>query len=268
MNTSRFQAFVEYLLDNLFDIATIVIAGYLVMRHQIVPFSANDIGELATWILAVLGLIAVSGLWDRNRRLRRIENLAQESRDLVQRRISGRARAGDFFLSERELSDKFFSSANTILLSGCTLNRTTREYAYVLGQRLAAGAHIRIIILDPKLPALLDDASKRSSANIPAEHWLNRLQAVETLLGVIAQTPSHTGTLELGYLPYIPSFGFAFVDPDDPHAVCHVELYQHRSVQANPAFVLTRKDDPLWFGFFKRQYEVLWASCRVERLPK
>jgi hypothetical protein len=30
MHSSRFQTFFEYLLDNLFDIATIMVAGYLV----------------------------------------------------------------------------------------------------------------------------------------------------------------------------------------------------------------------------------------------
>lgn len=149
MQPSRFQRFVEYLLDNLFDIVTIVVAGYLVIRHQIQPFAPSDIAELATWILAVLGLIAVSGLWDRNRRLHRIEKLSEESRDLVLRRLSGKVHAADFFLAERQLSDKIFASAATIFLSGITLTRTTREYMYILSQRLVAGAYIRIIIVDP-----------------------------------------------------------------------------------------------------------------------
>lgn len=87
METSRFQKSVEFLLDNLFDISTIFVAGYLVIRHQIKPFTSSDVGELATWILAVLGLIAVSGLWDRNRRLHRIEKLSQEVRELVLRHL-------------------------------------------------------------------------------------------------------------------------------------------------------------------------------------
>jgi hypothetical protein len=268
MGTSRFQAFVEYLLDNLFDVTTIVVAGYLVVRHQVTPFTAADIIDLATWILAVLGLIAVSGLWDRNRRLRRIEQTVTESRDLVWRRMSAPACASDFLLAQRELSDDTFASANTILLSGFTLMRTSREYMHVLGQRLVAGAHIRFIIVDPALDALHDEIALRSVLSGPAEHWRKRLQTVETVIDTIAQTRDSSGTLEIGYLPYIPSFGLVIVDPDQPHAVCYVELYHHRSVEAHPAFVVRKTSDPLWYDYFSRQYEALWESCRVERLPR
>ncbi|GIV89776.1 MAG: hypothetical protein KatS3mg055_2294 [Chloroflexus sp.] len=55
MKPSRLQILVEYLLDNLFDILTILVAGYLVIRHQISPFTTSDIAELATgyWVCLV-----------------------------------------------------------------------------------------------------------------------------------------------------------------------------------------------------------------------
>jgi len=268
MQPSRFQAFIEYLLDNLFDIVTIVVAGYLVIRHQIRPFAPSDIAELATWILAVLGLIAVSGLWDRNRRLHRIEKLSEESRDLVLRRLSGKVRAGDFFLSERQLSDKTFASATTIFLSGITLTRTTREYMYALGQRLIAGAYVRIIIVDPTVDSVLHEFALRSMGDTTAEYWRSRLQTVETVIDAIAKTPGSKGKLEIGYLPYTPSFGFVMIDPDEPHGFCFVELYHHKSAEPNPTFELQASDDSFWYGFFRRQYEILWNSCRVEQLPK
>lgn len=267
MHPSRFRLFVEYLLDNLFDIVTILVAGYLVIRHQVSPFAPSDIAELATWILAVLGLIAVSGLWDRNRRLHRIERLSEESRDLVLRRLSGKTRAGDFFLSERRLSDQTFASATTIFLSGMTLTRTTREYVYALGQRLVAGASIRIIILEPT-DSLLQELTLRSMGETTADYWRSRLQTVETLIGVIAKTPGSTGKLELGHLPYLPSFGLTMIDPDQPHGFCFVELYHHKSAEPNPTFEVRASDDPHWYRFFRQQFEILWSSCRIEILPK
>lgn len=258
---SRFQIFVEYLFDNLFDIATIVVAGYLVVRHQVQPFAASDIAELLTWILAVLGLIAVSGLWDRNRRLQRIQNVAEESRDLVLRRVSGRAQAGDFFSSNKRLSEETFVSANTIFISGMTLVRTTREYNYILGERLRAEANIRIIILEPQ-ESLLQELVSRSSDGTTIDYWKNRIQTVETLVGIIANTPNGKGKLELGYLPYIPSFGFVMTDPDERHGFCFVELYHHKSPKTNPFFELRASEDQDWYTFFREQYELLWNSCR------
>jgi hypothetical protein len=267
MQPSRLQTFVEYLLDNLFDIATIVVAGYLVIRHQVKPFTSSDIGELATWILAVLGLIAVSGLWDRNRRLHRIERLSEESRDLALRYLTRRVRASDFFLSERRLSDKDLSSATTVFMVGKTLARTTREYMYILGQRLVAGATIRFVILDPNSEALLEQAVLQSFG-APIDFWRNTLHTVETVIDAIAKTPGSKGKVEIGYLPYIPSFGLIMLDPDEPHGFCFVELYHHRSAEFKPSFELRASDDPHWYKFFRQQFEIMWTSCRIETLPK
>jgi len=268
METSRFQKSVEFFLDNLFDIVTILVAGYLVVRHQLKPFAPSDISELATWILAVLGLLAVSGLWDRNRRLRRIERLSEEVRDLVLHRLSGKVLAGDFFFSAARLSDKTFSSTATILLAGITLARTTREYMHVLGQRLVAGAHIRIIVIDPTIHSVMEVMVYRSMGDTTPEYWRARMQTVSTVIDAIANTPGSTGKVEIGYLPYIPSFGLVMIDPEQPHGTCFIELYHHRSAEPNPTFELRASDDPFWYKFFRNQYEILWKSCRIEDAPK
>jgi hypothetical protein len=254
----------EYILDNLFDVATVLIAGYIVIRHQVKPFAESDIAELATWILAVLGLIAVSGIWERNRRLTRIEKLSEESRDLVLRRISGRARSSDFFISGKNITDSTFSSAMNIYVSGMTLTRTTREYMEPWGKRLVAGANIRIMILDSSKKDILEELALRSAGTTTVEYWRNRLQTVETLVEIIAGTQGSKGKVELGRLPFIPSFGFTITDPDEQHGVCYVEIYHHKSAKPNPTFELSATKDSDWYKFFREQYEILWDSCRVQ----
>jgi hypothetical protein len=254
----------EYILDNLFDVATVLIAGYIVVRHQIKPFLAIDIAELATWILAVLGLIAVSGIWERNRRLTRIEKLSEESRDLVLRRLSGRVRSSDFFIPGKSISDSTFSSAMNIFVSGMTLTRTTREYMEPWGQRLIAGASIKIMILDSSNNDLLDELALRSAGTTDVEYWRNRLQTVEILVEIIAKTQGSKGKLELGRLPFIPSFGFTMIDPDEQHGICYIELYHHKSAKPNPTFELKPSQDPDWYKFFREQFELLWDSCHVQ----
>ncbi|MBK9926635.1 MAG: hypothetical protein IPP66_15270 [Anaerolineales bacterium] len=261
---TKMRAAFEYILDNLFDVVTVLIAGYIVIRHQVRPFLASDIAELATWILAVLGLIAVSGIWERNRRLTRIEKLSEESRDLVLRRLSGRARSSDFFISGKSISDSTFASAMNIFVSGMTLTRTTREYMEPWGQRLIAGANIRLMILDSSKEDLLGELVLRSAGTTNIEYWRNRLQTVETLVEIIAKTQGSKGKLELGRLPFIPSFGFTMIDPDEYHGICYVELYHHKSAKPNPTFELVASKDPDWYKFFREQYEILWDSCRIQ----
>lgn len=268
MTYQRLQKVIDFVLDNLFDIVTIGVAGYLIIRHEIRPFTPDDISELAVWILALLGLIAVSGLWDRHRRLRRIEKLLEESHALILRRISEKAYADDFFVSGKRLTDEFFSSATTIFLAGITLTRTTREFMHILGQRLVAGAHIRIIIIDQTKDSVMEVMAHRSMGNTTPEYWRTRMQTVEAVIEAIANTPGAKGKLEVGYLPYIPSFSLILIDPDASHAVCHVELYHHKSAEPNPAFEIRASDDPLWYQFFRRQYDILWNSCRIEVMPR
>jgi len=266
MPRSRFQQFIEFVIDNLFDIATIAIAALVVIRYEIRTPTQTDVPEITTWILAVLGLIAVSGLWDRNRRLHRIEKLAEESRDLASRHLSGRVRASDFFRTNRDLPEQAFASTNEIYLSGMTLSRTSREYMHILSQRLMAGAHIRIMIADPSIDVVLRDLALRDG-DLTAEEYRTRLHAVQALIKVIAETPASTGRVEVGYLPSAPAFGFVMLDPDQPHGICSVELYHHRSTEPTAIFELRATDDPHWYKFFRQQYELLWSTCRVETLP-
>ena len=116
MKQSPLRNFVEYLLDNLFDILTIVVAAYLVIRNQLQPPTANDIPDLANWILAVLGLLAVSGLWERSRRLRRIEEVTNETHELVDRKLSQQIKASDFFSFDKKLSPETFASPKILRL--------------------------------------------------------------------------------------------------------------------------------------------------------
>jgi len=262
MKQSRIQAFVEWLLDNLFDVITIVVAASLVIRYQISPPTSADITEIVTWILAVLGLLAVSGLWDRNRRLHRIEMLTEEGRDLALRYISRKVYASDFF-SERRLTAKDLSSANTVYFVGKVLARTSREFLHILGQRLAEGATIRFVILDPGSEPLLQQAALQT-AMAPIEFWRDTLRTTETVIAALAETPDANGRVEIGYLPYIPSFGLVLVDPDQTHGFCFVELYQHRSAEPHPTFELSATDDPYWYKFFRDQFVRMWESCRVE----
>lgn len=272
MKDSPLRNFVEFLLDNLFDILTIVIAGYLVIRSQLQPPTANDVPNLATWILAVLALLAVSGLWERNRRLNRIEEATTETRELVQRKLSQQIKASDFFIAEKKLSPEIFSAANTVLLLGFSLARTIRDYHHVLGQRLAAGANVRVIMLDPDNEPLLQIVAQEtltaSSVTASAEHWRNTIQTSVAFIGIIEQERNRKGKLELGYLPFPPAFGLIFIDPYESHGFCIVDIYHHKSTAPNASFRLSAANDPFWYNFYREQFESAWQSCKKKEGSK
>jgi hypothetical protein len=176
-------------------------------------------------------------------------------------------RAEEFFLPENYLSSEIFATAKEICLLGYSLSRTVRKYTEVLSQRLAQGAQIRVIVVDPKLDEVLNRMALESIAST-AEHWRNSIEATRTLLGAIVKSPGNTGKLEIGYLPYTPSFGIVLLNPNEPEGVCFVEIYHHKATVHNATFVLTAARDSKWYEFFSRQYELLWESCRTEELSK
>ena len=112
---------------------------------------------------------------------------------------------------------------------------------------------------------LLEECVRRSHGRTTAAHWRTRLESTVSFVEVISNTPDITGNIELGRLPYLPSFGFVMVDPDTEHGVIIVELYHHRSAEDNPTFELYADRDGEWYRFFRQQFQAMWGSCQVEQ---
>jgi len=256
------QELANYFLDNVFDFLTIAASAYVVIRHQFVPYGPNDIAELATWILAILGLLSVSGLWERHRRLRNIEEISTQTNEMVSRKLSGQVRAQDFFWAgEKKVTNQDLAQANEIYIVGMILNSAIRDNLAVLGDKVAAGANLRIVILDYENDSLMKVMPFRSYGTKPSEWWRNRIQQTVGHIEDIPNTEKPTGSLSVGYLPYFPSFGMWLIDPDKSHGQIVVEIYHHRTADPNPTFTLRATEDTYWYGYFRKQFDLLWQSC-------
>jgi hypothetical protein len=223
MSTPRVHRTVSFLLDNVVDLATLLVALVVVLWHQVTPF---DLPTLASWILAVLALLAISGLWDRNRRLRRLEDLISDTSEIVRSHLAETPRAGSFFsrnIEPRELEDSF-SSANHIFICGLTLTRTTRQFMDAFSKRLEAGADVRLAFLDPSNNGLMEMMAARSMGTTSAEYWATRLTTVVQVIHATAAEPQLSGKLQIGFAPFPPSFGLILIDPEQEHGKCFVEL--------------------------------------------
>lgn len=252
----------NYILDNLFDFLTIAAAAYVVIRHQFKPYGTGDIAELATWILGVLGLLAVSGLWERHRQLRNIQEISVRTNNIVTRKLSGQVSAKDFFWdSEKKISSQDIANATDIYIVGMILNRTVRDHLATFGDRVAEGANLKFIIVDPDDEAIMKIMPLRSYGTKPSEWWRNRIQQTIGHIEDIPNIEKPKGSINIGLLPYFPSFGMWLIDPDQPNGQIIVEIYHHRTAETNPTFLLKASNDSYWYGFFKNQFDLLWKSC-------
>lgn len=262
MTKSKLPVAVAFILDNFFDLATLVVASGIAIWHQIRPF---DMSAMSSWILATLALLAISGIWDRNRRLRRMETAVTETKDLLSTRLLGPVRAASFFGQgpvHQEL-EAALSSASTIYICGLTLARTTRQFMDVFSRKLASGAKIRLAFLDPKDPHLMEILARRSMGVTTAEYWRTRLSTVADVISAIPARGNSAGSLQIGYLSFPPSFGLIFVDPEEDQGKCFVEIYHHRTAERNASFHVSARDDPYWYRFFLNQWHEAWKLGRV-----
>ncbi len=246
------------------DLVPIAIAIILLIKYQIQPVKPDN-SELLLGILTILLFIASTGLWDRLKRLRRIEEHLEQTQFLLETKVVDRIRADEFFTRSDGPNDESFSTASYISISGITLVNTTSKFSYVLGQRLVAGANIRIILLDTS-PEVLHQIILRSWGPTTHEYYKNRIDNTSDFIKIIGKTPKATGTLEVGYLSYVPSFGITMVDPDAPNAAAFVKIYHHNADRPSPAFALTARKDPYWFHFYQEQFELMWKQCRTEKI--
>lgn len=171
------QELSNYILDNIFDFLTIGAAAYVVIRNQFKPYGTNDITELVTWVLGILGILAVSSLWERHRKLRNIEDISIQTHEIVARKFRGEVWAEDFFWKdEKKITAQDFSKADDIFIVGMTLNRTIRDHLASFGDRVDSGANLKFILLDCDNEALMKVLPLRSYGTRSSKWWQSRIQ--------------------------------------------------------------------------------------------
>lgn len=214
-----------------------------------------DAGVVGAATLAVLALLAASGLASRHQadeiklRLDRLQE-AQASHIPAERFLSTRYPA----------LDSEISSATEIWLVGVTLTRTVRNLLPILDRKLKAGASIRVVLLDMDSAAQAEAVARSRRAD--SDFYRHRLSSTIDLLRVLAPSARSEADLQLRVVPFVPTFGMCLIDATQEHGRIHVEMYQHRTLEANPSFTLLANRDGKWYGLFAGQFDTLWDSAR------
>jgi hypothetical protein len=218
---------------------------------------------LAAGTLATLALLAYSTLGSRER-MQRLTDVSEATQALFEQVIGGRPKAGDFFWKQKHSLERGIAQARFIGGVGISLSRTVRDYLAEFENRLEAGASIRLIVIDPASSAPRQ-ARLRSKGGVEDDFFVDLIRTTAARLCILAELGDLPGTLELGLLPYVPSFGLFLIDPDEPHGRIIVEIYQHKSLAFNPTFELDAQQDAQWYRFFREQFDLLWESCGDRR---
>lgn len=164
-------------------------------------------------------------------------------------------------------------AAKTVDLCGVTLSSTIKRNTSTMFERCMDGAIFRILLLDHKIPANLDNAAKRSEL-ASEEFYARALSGLEQDLTLLcdrlrekqATAPSGAssdGYLEVRALPILPSYAITSIDAAEQDGRVHIEVYPYRDSSKCPTFLLSSSGDDEWKQFFRLQFENLWETSRL-----
>jgi hypothetical protein len=262
------------------EIVSLIIAiGLLFYTNLFAKDQDKSISLLLNGILLNVGLIAFSNLRDRLYRFRKIQKTVDDTRKEMQksfedmrkeikdRTIYKETGADEFFAGpDRKLYADLLSEANTIFISGITLSGTIQTYRSTLRERLEAGSHIKIMMIDPDSDEALKQLVKRSWSDVATpDYYKGSIRFISELIENIGNTQHAKGSLEIGFLPFVPSFGMKILERENVSKMAFIEIYHHLS-DASPCFLVDETAAPGTYQLYKKQFDIMWGACKVHKI--
>jgi hypothetical protein len=162
-------------------------------------------------------------------------------------------------------TESYFETASEIQISGITLLHTITKFHKAIVDSVTNGSIVKIILAGTS-DQVLEQISLRSWAKTNAEYYRNRIASTISRLKVIgeeAQIKSPiSGTLQVGHIPFVPSFGLFISNPNSTNGVAFVEIYHHLIAVPPRNLVFLNNEDQINFRFYRDQFEAMWNVCQ------
>jgi hypothetical protein len=258
---------IEFFLDNLAVLATIGYATFIIYWKE---FGSTQIttDQLLSAVIMVLALLATSEIFERYRRLSKIEKSTDKLVTMIQKEIIDRPSASRF-LEPIPALDVYVKNAQTIDLMGFSLTSTLNKQLSNLRESNKNGAAVRIIVANPSPKALAIKMSTLRSEEPENDGYFQKRLAtsfedIEYLHRSRQGVSIKAGSFDVHLLNYAPSFGIMAFDVGKPNGIIFVEVYPHGSCyDVQIAFSLTKSRDGEWFSHFQKEFEDMWEHTLV-----
>lgn len=267
---SRSGNLLRLLFDSIEEIVSILIAVRILYLQLTAPTSQSNEAILLQ-ILIIVTLLAIGSLRDRLYRFRRIADTVTRIDASLGEKVFDPIRAGNFLGTAGDPHPSFVTDGNEVFISGITLVRTIGKLHEAIFDRVVDGADIKIMLLDSSATEAISQLKLRSWGTVQDGYYENRIAATSGQIDVIGENirgiSGASGSIELGLLPFVPSYGLLIVDPKDSlQGKAWIEIYHHRTDNPSPKFTIQRSRDSDWFEFFYEQFNEMWAMCNVRKV--
>jgi len=149
-------------------------------------------------------------------------------------------------------------SATTLSLLGFSHNRMAVTYAEPLGRMLESGGSLKVLMLDPSSPAVID-ANERSYAPKSKRDVKHQHQAAAATFAAIGSR-AKPGCFEVRLMDRLPPYTIYLFDENDStlgQAFVWLTPWRRPSGE-RPGFHLQARRDADWYVFFAKQIHDLW----------
>lgn len=201
--------------------------------------------KLPAITLAALAFIAISSLVIRHQVEALKGNLA-----------SGR----DFFVSEfdQQTIKNDLMSADEIWLYGASLDDVVKDYYSLFEKKLRDKKAIRVMVLDPNSPLILELSEMRAYVNPNAQRAATK--ALTALSDFCALRLIAPAKLQLRTLKYPITHRMIAINPQKADGKLYISNYPYGTPGGSlPKFVLSAQNGQ-WFNLYKQEAENLWSA--------
>jgi len=150
-----------------------------------------------------------------------------------------------------------FEGASDIWLVGASLGSKINEKYTLIENKLKNKTSIKVLLRDPAGETFWMIAS-HSYTPVDPDQATSKVQMSLTKLAALRTiNPEY---LEIRVIDHHFSLGMMAFDPDTAKGRIYVEYYPFRMSESSQPKIVVTPQDGYWFGFYRKQLEMLWEN--------
>jgi hypothetical protein len=170
------------------------------------------------------------------------------------------------FMPEPSSYGEYLTEFEELYVLAINSRRLVTNHFGLLQRRLAQGATIRFLLVDPDGDAIPVIARKNFVYREP-EQLKEAIRSTLENLARLRADQGRKGTIETRVFSYAPAFSIIAINPRAPTGKILVSLYPYSvPPESFPSFWIEQTKGGEWYEFFLKQFHVTWESATDTRV--
>jgi hypothetical protein len=159
--------------------------------------------------------------------------------------------------------DRYLKESNEILMLGLVLRGTTYNNYNSFLSRVKSGLKIRALIVNPhSLSIDMEMVSHTFSREDPHDVFASEIENILKRYRDLRAAAHKADNVQVGLLEFVPPFSLYIFPREKNGGKVFVQIYAYRPPEnATPYFVISQKENPIWFKNFCDLYEIMWEDA-------